>query len=213
MRNPFLRLTRWLPEPLRVVVDWAVTIAGAVVLLLVLKQWVVNPYRIPSSSMEPTLDCALPAQGCLAAGGILHGPDRVLACRICYELSSPARGDVVVFTAPRLAAIKCGTGGTYVKRLVGLPGETVTEDRHGFILIDGRKLAEPYVQPARRAQDVADNPGYLGRSWHVPAGHYFFLGDNRGESCDSRSWGSVARAAIIGKVVATYWPPGRISVA
>jgi signal peptidase I len=212
VRGPIDRLTRGLPPFVRLVVDWLVTILSAVVVVLAIEHWVVAPYRIPSSSMEPTLNCAQPAEGCLARGGLFDGPDRVLACRVCYDFSSPARGDIVVFTAPPLAKVKCGEGGTYVKRLIGLPGDTVYEDRKGYIWIDGRRLDEPYVQPARRLEDVEDNPQYLGMTWHVPKGHYFFLGDNRGMSCDSRTWGTVPRASIIGKVIATYWPPSRIAI-
>lgn len=211
-RNPLDRLTAGLPRPARVVIDWLVAILGAVLIVLAIKQWIVTPYRIPSSSMEPTLNCAQPSPGCLASSGLFSGSDRVLACRVCYEFSSPQRGDIVVFTAPPLAEIRCGEGGTFVKRLIGLPGDTVYEDDHGYIWINGKKLDEPYIQPARREQDVISNPQYLNRTWHVPKGQYFFLGDNRGESCDSRAWGTVPRADIIGKVIATYWPPDRISI-
>jgi signal peptidase I len=206
LRTPVERLTAGLPSGFRVVIDWLVTILGAILIVLAVKQWVVNPYRIPSSSMEPTLNCARPAEGCEASTS-----DRVLACRICYDLSSPKRGDIVVFTAPAAAASKCGEGGTYVKRLIGLPGDAVREDDQGFIWIDGKELDEPYVQPARRAEDVRENPGYHDKTWHVPVGHYFFMGDNRGGSCDSRVWGSVPRSSLIGRVVATYWPLTRIS--
>jgi signal peptidase I len=210
--NPVERLTAGLPRGYRVTIDWLVTILGALVIVVAIKQWIVNPYRIPSSSMEPTLSCARPAVGCLARGGLFDGSDRVLACRVCYDFSAPARGDVVVFTAPPLAASMCGEGGTYVKRLIGLPGDTVHEDRHGFIWINGRKLDEPYVTTAHREADVRNDPDYLGRTWHVPAGRYFFMGDNRGGSCDSRAWGTVLRGSLIGKVIATYWPPTRISI-
>jgi signal peptidase I len=201
-----------MPNGMRVTIDWLVTILGAILVVLAIKQWVVNPYRIPSSSMEPTLNCAEPGAGCLAAGGLLDGSDRVLACRICYDFSSPKRGDIVVFNAPALAATRCGEGGVYVKRLIGLPGDTVHEDEHGNIWINGTELDEPYVQPSRRQQDVEDNPEHLDKTWHVPEGQYFFLGDNRGDSCDSRTWGAVPRSQIIGKVVATYWPPSRLTI-
>src|SRR5581483_3460907 len=130
------RMTRRLPRPWRIAIDWAVTIIGAILIVLALKEWVVNPYRIPSSSMEPTLNCAKgpnPNQsGCLG-----QSSDRVLACRICLDFGPPSRGDIVVFNTPRAAANKCGEGGTFVKRVIGLPGETVKEDDHGFIWIRG----------------------------------------------------------------------------
>src|SRR5689334_5215501 len=120
-----------LPRPVRIAVDWAVTIVVAVAVVLALKAWVVAPYRIPSSSMEPALHCARPGAGCLA-----HYSDRVLACRICLDFASPSRGDIVVFKTPPAAAQKCGEGGTFVKRLIGLPGETVHE-RNGYVSVDG----------------------------------------------------------------------------
>jgi len=206
-RNPIDRLTEGLPKPWRTTIDWLVTIVGAILIVLAIKEWVINPYRIPSSSMEPTLHCARPGLGCEASFS-----DRVLACRFCYDLWSPKRGDIIVFKTPPAAALACGAGGTFVKRLVGLPGNTVFEDAHGFIWIDGKKLNEPYIQPDRRLQDVEDNPDYKNHKWVVPKGQYFFMGDNRGESCDSRKWGSVPRKNLIGKVIATYWPPSRISI-
>ncbi len=209
MRDPLGRLFPNLPRPVRVVLDWFVTIAGAIAIVLALKAWVINPYRIPSSSMEPTLHCARPAQGCEAG----HS-DRVLACRICYRFTSPGRGDIVVFKTPGTKPV-CDTnhaGEVFVKRLVGLPGETVKEDAKGFIWIGYAntdtffKLKEPYIQPLRRVQDSQ----HFNEHWVVPKGEYFFMGDNRGQSCDSRDWGAVPRANIIGKVVFVYWPLTRI---
>src|SRR5213596_1513792 len=107
-RNPIDRLTHRLPRPWRIAIDWIVTIAGAVAIVLAIKQWIVNPYRIPSSSMEPTLHCARPGSGCESSTS-----DRVLACRICYTLHSPHRRDIAVFRTPTLARTKCGAGGTF----------------------------------------------------------------------------------------------------
>jgi signal peptidase I len=199
MRNPVDRLTAGLPHGWRVTIDWLVTIVGAILIVLAIKAWVVNPYRIPSSSMEPTLHCARPGNGCLA-----RFSDRVLANRLIYHFRSPHRGDVIVFDTPPEAAIKCGAGGTYVKRLIGLPGETWAE-RDGYVYIDGKRLDEPYVKDARR--DVRTLPPRK-----IPAGQYFFMGDNRSQSCDSRDWGTVPRKNIIGEVFAVYWPPQRIRI-
>lgn len=206
-RAPIERLTEGLPKTWRITIDWLATILGAIVIVLAIKQWVINPYRIPSSSMEPTLHCARPGLGCEASFS-----DRVLACRFCFHLWGPKRGDIIVFKTPPQAAIACGAGGTFVKRLVGLPGETVFEDARGFMWIDGKQLGEPYVEQARRREDARSNSDYLNKRWAVPKGQYFFMGDNRGESCDSRRWGSVPRGNLIGKVIATYWPPKRISI-
>jgi signal peptidase I len=193
------RLTRRLPRPWRVAIEWLLTIVGAIAIVLGIKQWVVNPYRIPSSSMEPTLHCARPAFECNA-----RFSDRVLACRLCYRFAGPKRGDVVVFQTPPLAAARCGEGGTYVKRLIGLPGE-LWEERGGYVFIDGRRLDEPYIRPARRdTRTIAPV--------RIPSGRYFMMGDNRRSSCDSRRGGTVGRGSLVGKVVVTYWPPQRISL-
>lgn len=197
----FDRTRSRLPRRVRTLADWAVTIAVAVTFVLVFEAEIARPYRIPSESMEPTLHCARPTSGCEA-----RFSDRIIACRICYRFAQPRRGQVVVFDAPARAARKCGEGGTYVKRLIGLPGDTVHEDARAFVWIDGRRLREPYVTAAARSGDSRRD-----RTWHVPAGSYFFLGDNRDNSCDSRIWGAVPRSRLIGPAVLTYWPPNRIA--
>ncbi len=201
MRNPIDRLTAGLPHGWRVTIDWLVTIVGAIAIVLLIKAYVVNPYRIPSSSMEPTLHCARPDSGCEA-----RFSDRVLACRFCFHLWNPKRGDIIVFETPPLAVVRCGAGGTFVKRLIGLPGET-WEERNGYVYIDGKRLHEPYVQAKRRREDGKTYPPK-----QIPPGQFFMMGDNRGSSCDSREWGTVPRANLIGKVFSTYWPPSRISL-
>ncbi len=199
MRNPIDHLTEGLPHGWRVTIDWLVTIVGAIAIVLAIKAWVVNPYRIPSSSMEPTLHCARPGSECEA-----RFSDRVLACRFCFRFSSPKRGQIIVFHTPPLAAVRCGAGGTFVKRLIGLPGE-IWEERAGYVYINGKRLNEPYIKASRRdTRTVAPQK--------IPPGHYFMMGDNRVSSCDSRSWGTVPRSNLIGNVFATYWPPNRISI-
>jgi signal peptidase I len=202
-RNPVDRLTQGLPHGLRVTVDWIVTIAGAIAIVLAIKAWIVNPYRIPSSSMEPTLHCAKPAHGCEA-----RFSDRVLANRFIYRFKDPERGDIVVFQTPPAARARCGAGGTFVKRLIGLPGDRLelrSEMGLSYVYINGKKLDEPYIGRNRRD---ARGP----ESFRVPQGQYFMMGDNRSQSCDSREWGTVPRKNLIGKVFATYWPPNRISI-
>jgi signal peptidase I len=205
LRGPIERLFPNLPPGLRTVVDWVTTIVGAVLIVLAVKTWVVNPYRIPSPSMEPTLHCARPEPDCEAGSS-----DRVLANRFIYHFHAPRRGDIVVFHAPDAAQRTC-TGGIFVKRIVGLPGE-VWSERDGVTYINGRRLAEPYVAPSRRDGDtktLRDVPP-LGKLRKIPAHMYLMEGDNRAHSCDSRVWGLVPRANIIGKVVLTYWPLNRL---
>jgi signal peptidase I len=200
MRDPLGRLFPNLPRELRVALDWIFTIGGAILIVLALKAWVVNPYRIPSSSMEPTLHCARPAAGCEA-----HFSDRVLANRFIYHFRDPRRGEIIVFKTPGNTPV-CGTTRAhevFVKRLIGLPGETVSE-RDGIVYINNVRLNEPYIQASRRDHNP---PG----SWVVPKGQYFFMGDNRAQSCDSRVWGAVPRANLIGEVFFVYWPLNRIS--
>jgi signal peptidase I len=205
----FIHPLRSIPQPWRRLLDWVLTIGVAVLFVLTFEVGVAQPYQIPSSSMENGLNCAKPGGGCLGMSN-----DRVLALRLEYDFEAPQRGQVVVFTAPATAS-RCapGDGGTtFVKRIIGLPGETIHENGQGFIWIRGSgeakwiKLNEPYVQRAYRRVDGE----HFDKTWHVPMGEYFMMGDNRGGSCDSRTWGAVPRGSLIGPVVFRYWPPDRI---
>ena len=187
-------------------IDWVLTLAAAVLIVLGLKAWVVNPYKIPSSSMEPTLHCARPQIGCKAGRS-----DRVLADRIIYRFRDPKRLEIVVFHAPPSADLRCpGGGGVFVKRIIGVPGDRWSE-RHGYVYINGKRLNEAYVKASRRdarsyrLAEIA--PGHT----RIPHGAYLMMGDNRVASCDSRIWGLVARKSIIGEVFLTYWPLNRIA--
>ena len=186
-----------LPRPLRTLIDWGLTITVAIAAILVFQAEIAKPYRIPTSSMEPTLHCGKPADGCRS-----RFSDRVIANRIVYRFHAPERGDIVVFKAPPSVAAACAAGGTLVKRIVGLPGERVSMVS-GHVRIDGARLREPYLAPAYRGRESGEWPPSSGSG-------YFVLGDNRARSCDSRRWGVVPRENIIGRVDARYWPPDRI---
>jgi signal peptidase I len=178
---------------MRRVLDWVITLAVAIGFVLVFEAEVAKPFRVPSSSMEPTLHCARPGDGCTARFN-----DRVIANRLAYRFGSPKRGQIVVFHAPAHA---CGLGGVFVKRLIGLPGDVVSE-RHGDVYVNGKALKEPYVKPQFRDDET--------QTWsRVPPDHYFFMGDDRINSCDSRIWGTVPRSSLIGPVLFVYWPPNR----
>ncbi len=140
---------------------------------------------VPSSSMEPTLHCAAPGSGCegnIADDVVIDATDG----------SKVKRGDIVAFRAPPLAE-RCGSGGTFVQRVIALPGET-WEERNGDIYIDGKKLTESYINPDRR--DTATS--YPSRQ--IPAGSVFVMGDNRTQSCDSRVYGPVPVVNVSGRV-------------
>jgi signal peptidase I len=199
VRGPIDRVTERLPERYRSIADWVLTIAIAVGTVLLVKAYVINPYRIPSASMEPTLHCARDSgqPGCEAGSS-----DRVLANRFIYHFRDPHRGDVVVFDTPPEAEVQCTIGGTYVKRIVGLPGETISQVNR-VVFVNGEELEEPYLEPGR-----AGGPDF--EPTVVPEDQYFMMGDNRRASCDSRQWGTVPRDNLIGPVFMIYWPIKRI---
>jgi signal peptidase I len=183
----------------RTIIEWIVTLGVAVAVILVFEAEVAQPFRVPTSSMEPTLACAKPGLGCTASFN-----DRVIVAKIVYRFRDPERGEIAVFHAPAAAKKDCSEGGTYLKRVIGLPGDLVSE-RNGFVYVNGKRLAEPYVASWDRDSET--------RTWpRLGENEYFVMGDNRIGSCDSRVWGPVERSAFIGPVVATYWPPQRWTV-
>jgi signal peptidase I len=176
-----------------------VTLAVAGIVVLGIEAEVAQPFRVPTSSMEPTLACARPTVGCTSRLN-----DRVIVAKIVYRFRNPKRGEIAVFEAPPAAKRLCTEGGTYLKRVIGIPGDRVAE-KNGFVYLDGRKLSEGYVDSFNR--DSAT------KAWpRLGKGQYFMMGDNRIGSCDSRTWGPVSRSAFVGPVVATYWPPTRWTV-
>jgi signal peptidase I len=183
----------------RNVVEWIVTLAVAGLLVLLVEAEVIQPFRVPTASMEPTLSCARPTEGCTARFN-----DRVLVAKLVYRFRDPHRYEIAVFHAPSAAKQACDEGGTYLKRVIGLPGDTVSE-KNGFFYVDGRKLDEPYLTFHYRDSVTASWP-------RLGPKQYFVMGDNRIGSCDSRTWGPVPRASFIGPVVATYWPLWRWTI-
>jgi signal peptidase I len=187
------------------VVEVLATIALALVLAEGVQAAVVKPFVIPSPSMEPTL---IPSQ-------------RVLVNRLAYDFTSPARGDIIVFHPPSSQTCAVSVSGNepcpqsvstpardyYVKRIIGLPGDRISI-RHGHPVINGHVLSrEPYIEPCGGAPECN-----MAHTITIPKGEYFMMGDNRGDSDDSRFWGPVPQAWIIGEVFVTYWPPDRIGV-
>ena len=195
------RFRAWRFAPL---VEILVTIGVALALAEGVQAAVVKPFVIPSPSMEPTLTIG----------------QRVLVNRLAFDFGSPQRGDIVVFHPPAgevCAANPIPVGEPcprsartpasvyYVKRVIGLPGQTISI-KNGHPIIDGHLLShEPYITPCGDAPEC-NMPDTI----TIPRGEYFMMGDNRGDSDDSRIWGPVPGSWIIGEVFATYWPPDRI---
>jgi signal peptidase I len=164
----------------------------------------------------------------------LHIGDRVIVSRVAYDLHDPRRGDIVVFDSPveeappsrgfpgnvidelkETVALKRPPKTELIKRVVGLPGETV-ELRDSDVYIDGRPLTEPYLDEgmgtASATQPMERCDGEPARDrCQVPQGHVFVLGDNRGNSSDSRVIGPVPIDSIVGRAIARVWPPGRVA--
>jgi len=183
-------------SPLAAVAELVAVVALALGLTWLVQQYVIKSYRIPSGSMRPTVE-----EG-----------DRVLAARFLSWFGDPERGDVIVFHPPGVGDLpqrKARTEArvTFIKRVVGLPGETV-QAVAGRVLICRaprvacRVLHEPY------ARTYTDDFGPV----TVPAKAYFVLGDNRVSSEDSRIWGTLPIRNVIGTAVVRYWPPRRFGI-
>lgn len=177
--------SRWLRETLVVVV---VALAAA----LLLRTFVVQTFYIPSGSMEPTLQIG----------------DRILVNKLSYHLHGVDRGNIVVFRRP--ADENCGGPpvADLVKRVIGLPGETISLSG-GRVLIDGKPLDETWLPTAVQGATFPGPSGTtysLAKPYVIPSNHYFVMGDNRADSCDSRYWGPIAKSLIVGKVDVRVWP-------
>lgn len=132
-----------------------------------------------------------------------HDGEYLLTDKISYRLNVPKRGEVIIFKAPR------NEDYDYIKRIIGLPGETVMI-RNGKVYLNNRLLAEPYI-PADY-QTFGGSFAQEGQLIPIPEGQYFVLGDNRSHSSDSRDWGTVPRENIIGKAWLRYWPLNRVGL-
>ena len=157
-------------------------VAVITLLLFVVVRAVVQNYRIEGPSMMPTL----------------QNHQYILVDKLTYFFGSPHRGDVIVFEYPK------DTSEDFVKRIVGVPGDTVQVAANGVVSVNGVTINEPYVN------DLG-NP-YGPTIVTLGPNQYFVLGDNRGDSSDSRAWGPVPRNDIIGRAELVYWPLNNIHV-
>jgi len=140
-----------------------------------------QPHQVKGSSMVPNF---------------VDG-EYILTNKISYHFKEPERGDVIVFIAPKNEDYE------YIKRIIGLPKETI-EIKNSKVFINGKELKENYLPP-----DLKTNAGRFlkaGKPFSIPPNEYFVMGDNRNHSSDSRDWGTVPRANIVGKAWLCYWP-------
>ena len=189
-------------------IELIVIVVVALGLALGIQQFLVKPFRIPSESMVPTLTVG----------------QRVLVDRVSPRFSDPDRGDILVFKPPHGAdddaEVQCGAPETpdqpcarptkdrsdtnFIKRVVGLPGDRL-KVLNGHVYINGKQQTEPFIN-ASESCDTCNLPKEI----TVPPGHFFMMGDNRGNSTDSRVWGPIPKKWVIGGAFFTYWPPKRI---
>jgi signal peptidase I len=192
-------------------VELVLIVATALALALGIQAFLIKPYRIPSESMEPTLDVG----------------QRVLVNRIGNRFTDPEIGEIMVFHPPAGSerAVQCGNPDqgdghpqacsrptaekskvNFIKRVVAGPGDRISIV-NGHVIRNGRREKDSYIEPC------GDGPGCnFRRTITIPPDHWFMMGDNRGSSDDSRFWGPVPKKWIIGGAFATYWPPRRIGL-
>jgi len=180
---PVTRRQRRRSRRIRSLVEWAVILGVALVGALVIRTLLFQAFFIPSASMDPTLK--------------VH--DRILVNKLSYHLHPVHRGDIVVFKRSKNMPLTEGEIKDLVKRVIGLPGETIqsTPDQH--VEINGQVLNEPYLPPGTMLGPPI--PKQV-----IPPGHYFVMGDNRTDSSDSRFFGPIARSQIVGRAFILIWP-------
>lgn len=192
----------------RTVIEWVVLVVAAILIALVIKQFLFQAFYIPSRSMVPTLEVG----------------DRVLVNKLSYDLHDVNRGDIVVFEAKPNQDWHSADIDDLVKRVIALPGETVTQCQTGWLCINGRLLKESYLpkgtttdlyhgtrtngQPDAVIHGCSANSPKGGCT--VPAGEYFVMGDNRSESSDARDHGPIKGSSIVGRVFVRIWPLNRL---
>jgi signal peptidase I len=185
---------------LNAVVEIVTTIVLAVVLYVVIQTFVVQTYRVEMNSMETTL---LPNQ-------------HLLIDKLTPHFGSYSRGDIVVFHPPinqhgdissTCANGKYADGDTpFIKRVIGVAGDTV-QVKNGGVLINGVKLTEPYINTDGNTQPLSEV-----KSWTVPDGCLFVLGDHRRQSQDSREFGMVESSEVIGRAWLRFWPISTLGI-
>ena len=162
------------------------TVVISLSIFLVVYLFFMQPHQVNGQSMVPNFQSG----------------EYVLTDKISYKMGDPNRGDVVVFHAPESAHCPKGTGCDFIKRVLGLPGESI-EIKNNSIYVNGTPLSESYIPP-----DFEIMPGKFTKGHVVTLGpdEYFVSGDNRPYSSDSRAWGPILKSSIVGKAFFRYWP-------
>ena len=193
-------------------VEYGKSFFPVLLLVLVLRSFLMEPFTIPSSSMVPTLRIG----DYILVNKFTYGLRLPVIGTKIVSLNDPLRGDVMVFKYPGNPRIN------YIKRVIGLPGDTLRyEDK--VLTVNGKRMSQellaelPPVQPDRQVLEeslggvehtiqhmLVRNQFQAAREWTVPEGHYFMMGDNRDNSNDSRVWGMVPGKYIVGKAVGIW---------
>ena len=168
---------------LRSLIEWAVILGVALVGALLIRAVLFQAFFIPSASMDPTLK--------------VH--DRILVNKLSYHVHGVHRGDIVVFKRGKNFPISEGNIKDLVKRVIGLPGETIQSTPEGQVEINGQVLSEKYLPPGTQLGPPIPKTV-------IPAGHYFVMGDNRSDSQDSRFFGAIPGNLIVGRAFILIWP-------
>jgi signal peptidase I len=192
----------------RAVVETVLLVGLAIIIAIVLRAFVAQAFRIPSASMEPQLMIG----------------DRVVVSRLAYRVHDPRRGDIIVFDCPPAAGcpddshdalpvraakalgeallIRQPDVEEFIKRVIGLPGDVV-EGHDGFVFVNGTLLVEPYLPKGTITSDFGPITVEKDKLW--------VMGDNRGNSGDSRVFGQIEQDTIVGRAMLRVWPPGRLA--
>lgn len=170
-------------SPLRLVIEILVIIVVAIGLATLFTRFVMQPYEIPSGSMEQTIEVG----------------DRVFSEKVSYMIGDPQQGDIITFEDP------ADPERVLIKRVIATGGQTV-DLRDGVVYVDGVPLDEPYTQ-GKPSNDLNSGITY---PYTVPDGYVWVMGDNRTNSADSRAFGAIPLDSITGHAVLRYWPLDRI---
>ncbi len=167
-------------------IEWVVVVIVAVLVSLLIRTYVFQTFFIPSGSMEPTLQLG----------------DRIVVSKLSVEFGTIHIGDILVFRAPAAVRTQCGDDvADLVKRVIGLPGDHLTS-KGNTIYVNGSALKQPWSHYEPLGKPIGNVT--------VRKNHYFMMGDNESDSCDSRYWGTVPRSSIIGKAFLRIWPLSRL---